>query len=389
VRVLQYAGAAVRGGLIDHVLMLSAGLAARGNRVTVALSPAPEIDEAARIAAQSGAEVTRLTVEGKSDLDGMLSLRKLVTAIDPDVVHLHLSSPVEAIPALASIRLGGARKMITTEHAPTHFPLARSWSHLSKRIASRWLHAVIALSESDAAFLREEFDIPGECIHVIPNGVTPDPELPEKGQARARLAAAGVPAAATADERGFWVGFAGALEEKKGVLDLLEGVRIAAIPDAVLVLAGRGSLSDSLAGRAARIPVALHLTGQLPDLAAGQLPDMAAFFAAVDVFVLPSHQEAMPLALLQAMAAGLPSIATRVGGIPEMIEDGVSGLLIAPKAPKEIAGALTRLAADPALRRRLGGRARSVVRERFAEDRMIDSIASLYAGPGRVGQEAV
>ena len=370
--VLQYAGAGVRGGLIDHVVMLTAGLASRGHRLSVVLSPATDVDEAARRCETAGARVTRLTVEGKSDLDGMLAFRKLVSALDPDVVHVHLSSPIEAVPALASARVAGARRLITTEHAPTPVPLARSWSHLSKRIAGRWLHAVIALSESDAEFLRQEFDVPAERIRVIPNGVDPDPLLPERGEARRRLGAA--------HAGGLWIGFAGGLERKKGVLDLLEGARIAGLTGAVLVLAGRGSLEAELPGRMAKLSIPVVLTGQLPDL--------DDFFAAVDLFVLPSHQEAMPLVVLQAMAAGLPAIATRVGGLPEAIEDGVSGLLIAPTAPAEIAGALTRLAGDPRLRSELGRGARQRVRERFAVDRMIDSVAALYAEPAGAAVEA-
>ena len=372
-KVFQYAAASVKGGLIDHVVTLVSGLAARGHAVTVALSPAPDIDVASRRCATAGAQVERLMVAGKSDLDGMLSLRKLVSGIDPDIAHLHLASPVEAIPALASVRLGGARRMVTTEHAPTHFPLARSWSHLSKRIAGRWLDAVIALSRSDAEFLREEFGVPDDRIRVIPNGVTPDPRLPDRSQARARLLAGHGSA--------FWIGFAGALEEKKGVLDLLEGAKRAGLPDAVLLLAGEGRLAGTLRSRATESPVPVALTGHLADL--------SDVFAAVDVFVLPSHQEAMPLALLQAMAAGIPSIATRVGGIPEMIDDGVSGLLIAPKAPQQIAAALVRLASEPGLALSLGRGGCRVVQERYTADRMIDGVASLYSGIAGAAQEAV
>ena len=100
----------------------------------------------------------------------------------------------------------------------------------------------------------------------------------------------------------------------------------------------------------------LGLAGRVHFL--GQRRDIPDLLSALDIFVLPSHSEGVSLALLEAMAAGLPVIATAVGGLPEVVTDGENGLLIPPKDPEALAQALARLLADPALAKKLGENAR-------------------------------
>ena len=103
----------------------------------------------------------------------------------------------------------------------------------------------------------------------------------------------------------------------------------------------------------------LGLAGRVHFL--GQRDDIPDLLAALDIFVLPSHSEGVSLALLEAMAAGLPVIATAVGGLPEVVTDGVNGLLIPPQDPEALAQALARLLDDPALAKKLGENARQHV----------------------------
>jgi glycosyltransferase involved in cell wall biosynthesis len=110
----------------------------------------------------------------------------------------------------------------------------------------------------------------------------------------------------------------------------------------------------------------LGLAGQAHFL--GQRQDVPDLLKAMDIFVLPSYSEGLSLALLEAMAAGLPVIATAVGGTPEVVTDGVTGLLVPPRDPEALAGALERLLADPAGARALGNKAREHVRERYSLD---------------------
>jgi glycosyltransferase involved in cell wall biosynthesis len=323
-RILLVTGAAAPGGLHQHLLTLARGLLREGLRVQVALPQDARADPLAEACVRAGAGVARVGVAGKRDLRGALALRGLVARTRPDVVHVHLSSPVEGFPALLALRAGGAARIVTTEHAPTWHPLRRPWSRAVKRLLARRVAAVIAVSRSDARFLEEEFGLPAARLHVVENGVELDgyPGLRARGGE-------------------FRIGYLGALEPKKGIEDLLHAASLLSVADVEVALAGEGSLAAALAGRPR---CRLH----------GRVADPRSFLAGLDVFAFPSHQEAMPLALLEAMAAGLPVVATRVGGIPEAVEDGISGLLVPPHRPDLLGAALARIAADPAGARRLG-----------------------------------
>ena len=361
-RVMQYAGAEVRGGLLAHVEILTRGLLTSRHDVHVLLSPARGADASACACAEAGAKVTRLSVRGKTDLAGQAKLHRLVGRENPDIFHIHLSSPVEAIPALLAAKSGGARHIVTTEHAPTWYPLRRPYSRAAKRLAARLLDAVIAVCEADAQFLREEFAIAEEALTVIRNGIPDFPVLPGPQEARALL---GLPAGEQ-----IIVGAAGELEEKKGVGDLLEAAAASGIPRLTVALAGEGSLVPELRRNGARLPFHLALLGRLDGI--------GTFLAALDIFVLPSRQEALPMALLEAMWVGLPIVASRVGGIGEAVRDGVEGLLVEPSRPDQIASALGRLAADRDLARQLGDAAHRRAVESFGSDRMVRHVEALY-----------
>ncbi len=355
-RVLLLTGAASPGGLHRHLQLLAEGLLRRGIAVHAVLPPAPGAETLARACEAAGASVCRRSVSGKTDVRGWRALRKMAAEQEADVVHVHLASPVEAFPALIALRAGGARRIVTTEHAPTWSPLRRPWSRTAKRVVGRGVAAVIAVSEADAAFLQAEFGVPAHKLHVVRNGVPLHGYAMTRAEARRAL---GLP------QDAFLVGYLGALEEKKGLKDLLGAAASVVIDGLQVVLAGEGSLGAELAGR----PGCLLL---------GPLPDPRAFLRSLDVFALPSHQEALPLALLEAMAAGLPIVATAVGGIPEAVENEGTGLLVPPGDPEKLASALRRLARDPGLAGRLGEAARRSAERHFSADRMVEQTLAVY-----------
>ncbi len=362
-KVMEYAGAGVPGGLLEHLRILATGLAGAGHEVAVVIPEAPAVDPIASRCAAAGAVVTRLTVRGKTDLPGMAKLAALINRARPDIFHLHLSSPIEAVPALMTARCSGAGRLVTTEHAPAWYPLERVYSRTVKKAATRALDAVIAVCESDASFLAGEFGVPRDLIRVIHNGVEPVRDLPGRDTARRAL---GIdPRAALV------VGFAGALEEGKGVRDLLEACGRCGVEGLALVLAGDGGMRAELERLAPGPAFRLVLPGRLDDI--------RDLLGALDLFVLPSHSEAMPLSLLEAMSAGLPILATRVGGIPEAIQDSVSGLLVPPHVPSALSDAIARIAADPGLARALGQAAGSAS-SRFSATRMVEETTALYRG---------
>jgi glycosyltransferase involved in cell wall biosynthesis len=110
----------------------------------------------------------------------------------------------------------------------------------------------------------------------------------------------------------------------------------------------------------------------------GYQEEVGPFFSAFDVFVLPSANEGTPVTAIEALASGCPVVATRVGGIPDVVRDGEDGFLVDPGAVDDLAERLARLAADPALRARMGAAGRARVFTRYAVDRLIDDVDGLY-----------
>jgi glycosyltransferase involved in cell wall biosynthesis len=125
-----------------------------------------------------------------------------------------------------------------------------------------------------------------------------------------------------------------------------------------------------------QVAASLGLAGVVTFL--GPRRDVPDLLNAMDIFVLPSYSEGVSLALLEAMAAGKPVIATAVGGLPEVVTEGDNGLLIPPRDAEALAGALARLLTDPALAQRLGANARARVRENFSLDRLGREINEIY-----------
>jgi glycosyltransferase involved in cell wall biosynthesis len=138
------------------------------------------------------------------------------------------------------------------------------------------------------------------------------------------------------------------------------------------LIVGGGRRMEEVRALAASLGLAdrVHFLGSRPDV-----PDL---LHAMDIFVLPSYREGVSLALLEAMAAGLPVIATAVGGTPEAVTDGVTGLLIPPRDADALAGALTRLLSDPALAKKLGGNASKAVAEKFSLERLGRQVNEIY-----------
>lgn len=167
----------------------------------------------------------------------------------------------------------------------------------------------------------------------------------------------------------------GRLNAGKGSYDLLEAA--ASVPSLELRLGGDGEL-DGVRSRAQNLGIAdrVHVLGWLRG------EDKARELAAAGVFVLASYNEGLPMSLLEAMAAGLPIVSTRVGGIPEAVSDGVEGFLIEPGDVSSLADRLSRLANDPALARRMGAAARRKVETIYSTQAVLPRIETLYTGLG-------
>lgn len=193
------------------------------------------------------------------------------------------------------------------------------------------------------------------------------------------------PSALAATERPNVVLFLGRLEAAKGIYDLLDALAGArsAVPDVRLVCAGDGDRAG-VARYAERLGIAdaVKFTGWVGPSGKRALLETAAAFA------LPSYDEALPVSLIEAMGAGVPPIVSPVGGIPEVLQDGVSGLFVAAGDKLNLERALKRVLLDRPLAARLGAAARESARLRFSPARVLSRLDELYASVGLVGAGA-
>lgn len=256
--------------------------------------------------------------------------------------------------------------------------------------AGRWLkrvaHAPYRAADAYTCVARGVLDearrvgIPSERLHYTPHFVDVarfrPPSPVQKVAIRRRL---GWPADRMV------AAFVGRLSREKGVLDLLEAWRRVDEPRALLVLVGPDMSGHALdVGAEAKRFVAAHGLGESVRFE-GAAEDVAPHLSAADVFVFPSHYEAFGLAALEAMSCGLPVVASDVGGLPDFVRPGRTGVLVPPRDPPRLAQAIAALFEDSARRSALGERARAVAEAEFSEEvigaRYVDLLTSLAGRP--------
>jgi len=290
-------------------------------------------------------------------------LRRLVPEGRFDVVHAHL--PYAAIGARMAVRrMGESRpRLVYTEHNtwPRYRPATR-------RLNARTFplnDAVIAVSDRVASSMRLGPD--GPPVTVIPNGVDSEglgAAARTREDARRDL---GVPA------EGLVVGTVGGITAKKGHAVLVRAARavVDAHPDARFVFVGLPIDPDPVRAEIDRAGLGDRV------VLAGYREEAARLMRAFDVYCLPSRFEGMPVSLLEAMALGIPAVATAVGGVPEVVADGEDVLLVPPDDPVALAATLISLLGDPA-RRRAVGEAAARTAERFSLREMVHRTEAVY-----------
>jgi sugar transferase (PEP-CTERM/EpsH1 system associated) len=298
----------------------------------------------------------------------VFDLARVMRAFRPHIVH---SRNWGAIEATVAARLARVPVLIHSEHGyePDMFNGLPLRQRLFRRLAYQLADAVFTVTRELRDYHARQAWISPDRIRVIHNGVDSERYRPQLERRLALRRNLRLPA------RGFVAGSVGRIVAIKDYPTLLRAVEtlLAQGLDASLLLVGQGPELDRLKSLAASSPL-LRDRAIFP----GPSDDVPALLGAMDVFVLPSVREGMSNALLEAMAAGLPVIAMRVGGNPEIIEDGRSGWLLPPGDAEVLADRLGQLAASPALRERLGSEARRRVLECFTLERMLAEYRTLY-----------
>lgn len=345
------------GGQEIRVLDESAGLAARGHEVQLLCAPGARIHEEAR---KRGIAVTQLPISRKS-LRGLFALTGWLKRHRPDVINTH-SSTDSWLASLAVRASGRAVPIVRTRHISA--PLSRS-------ALTRWLYAraasrVVTTGEALRAEVIATTGALPRQVESVPTGVDLSRFVP--GDRRAARAGLELPAAE------FLVGIVAALRSWKGHAYLVDAVARLADPEVRLVIVGDGPGWGPLHEQVARLGVAERV------VFAGNQVDPVPWFQSLDLFALPSYaNEGVPQAIQQAMACGLPVVTTPVGAIAEIVDDGATGLFVAPRDAKALAETIARLKLDDASRRRLGHAAREHAVARFSRETMLDRMEAVFA----------
>lgn len=307
-----------------------------------------------------------VSLANRPDLRAAGECRRILRAFSPDLVHTH-GGTAGFHGRLAANRVGV--RTVHTYHGLhyLHFGGIKSFLY---RSVDRWLASrttwIICVSESDRRRARAHRLVREGQDAVVHNGIDVEPFA---GVARARQERQG---RESADN--FLVGTIGRLQRVKGHHYLAEAAAIVARrePTCRFVVHGDGEERAVLERQIEQLGLSERF--QLP----GSTYDVPAALAKLDLFVLPSLWEGLPLTLLEAMAAGCPVIAARVDGVPEIIRDGENGMLVPPRDPAALADAILRMIGDRSAGERFADVARQTVTARFTLDRMVRETEKVY-----------
>jgi len=347
------------GGQEIRILTEARGMQDRGHRITLIAPPEAPIAAAGM---KMGLAVVTLPIQ-KKRLPGLMALRRWLAAhrAEVDVLNTH-SSTDSWLGALACATLPQAPPIVRTRHVSTT---------VRNRVGTRWLYVhaiahVVTTGEALRRQLARDNRIPLEHMTSIPTGIDLARFAPgDPAAARARLGLPPRPA----------LGIVATLRDWKGHEYLFEAIarERAAWRDWQVIVVGDGPYRGRLERRLAALDLASAVRF------AGQQEDVVPWLQALDLFALPSYgEEGVPQAIMQAMACALPVVSTPVGAIGEAVDDGVTGLLVAPRSAEALAAGLAALRDDPALRARFATAARARAVRDFGLDAMLDRMEAVF-----------
>jgi glycosyltransferase involved in cell wall biosynthesis len=349
-----------RGGQ-NQVLLTVNGLRAIGQRATLVAHPDGELRR--RVA--EGLDLIPLAPRAEMDLSAAWKLSRLLKRLAPDVIHAH--DPHGVAMASLALSLGGAAR--GGARPPALVAARRVDFHLKGNSLSRWKYrqvdCFIAASEAIRRMLLSD-GVPADRTLTVHEGIDVDHVQS---------------APAVNVHEAFWlphhapvVGNVAALVPHKGQRYLIDAARIVVrgIPDARFVILGEGELRDHLEKQVHEYHLEKHV------LLPGFRTDVIGCIKGFDVFAMSSVTEGLGTSLLDAMACRRAIVATSAGGIPELVEDGVNGLVVPPRDAPALARAIVRALADSALRQQMADAGFARVRERFTVERMVAGTADAY-----------
>ena len=371
-RIVQFVNNLDMGGLERLAVDLAYCQQADGHQAFIYCLTYP-----GRIAAEAAARgiiVRSFEKPAGPHLSTIWQIAKQLRRDRPDVIHTHnhlvhhygvVAGLLARVPVIVNTRHRGEHRIVNGPGGSQLSPVSPDWkSDLIFRGTMPWTGCVVMISESTRQFFIRYRGIPAAKTRMILNGAHLErflnaPARPGSALPRVRF------------------GIAARLVEAKDHFTLLRAFAavVAEVPGAELHIAGDGALRDRLESFARELSLADRV------IFLGALPDTAEFLSQLDIFVLSSLSEGLPLALLEAMAAGLPVVSTRAGGVEEAAVDGKNAYLVAPGDSDALAQAMIRMAREPDLAR-MGALGRQIVQDRFRIEQTWQEYYKLFLSLG-------
>lgn len=311
-----------------------------------------------RMAAESGIPLTVMRLPPRSYLEERRRLRTICASEGPDVLHTHGYRPDVVA---ASLPVGDHPALVSTVHGFTRGDWKNRLYELLQRLAYRRFDAVVAVSRSVARFLADR-GVTRERLHVVPNGWRQGEKPLSRAEARARLG--------VGDEE-FLVGWVGRLSREKGPDVLIDALCVPGLKALSVSMIGGGGERRRLEARAEAVPARHTVRWH------GRIPKASRLYPAFDVFVLSSRSEGTPIVAFEAMAAGVPVVATRVGGVGDILSSR-EAWLVPPESPDSLARAIRRVREQPQLARERAAAAREVLNEEFGVKAWVSRYDRVY-----------
>lgn len=342
------------GGQENRTLNEMIAMRDRGHRLAVVSRPGARLIERAR---EAGFDTFAVDMRGAADLPAIMKLRRIMRDFGADIVNTHSGRDTQ-LAGMAAHSLGSRRPRIVRTR------------HLALAITSKFTYSVlpdqvVAVSAFVGNYLAEA-GVPRAAIAVVPTGVD-IARYTEAGPGTLR-------AELGLDADSVLIGTVAILRKKKGHTETIEAAHrvIERFPNAHFVFAGDGPQSENLARRIDELGLRerVHLLGLRRDV--------VNVLKSLDIFVLPTYQEALGTAFIEAGASGCPVIGSAVDGVPEVVRDGENGLLVPAKDSDALAAAILQLLADGDRRRAMGAAGVRLARECFSREVMAAGMEAVY-----------
>ncbi|GIM30238.1 hypothetical protein CPJCM30710_29040 [Clostridium polyendosporum] len=313
-----------------------------------------------------GVKVHTIQVKGNKDLRAIIDLYKLIKKENYDIVHNHLS--ISTLMGTIAARLAGVKTIITTEHLWSSFneemSMISNKIHLFiHRLLSLFITKIIAVANAVKSFLVDNAYFDENKIVVIHNCIGDECVEEKNTNLREEL---------NIKEEDVLLGIVGRLSYEKGHLLLLEAFSKIDNKNVKLIIVGDGELKDDITDKISE----LNINDRV--IMFGFTNDVQSVYEAIDILVLTSYRECLPLVLLEAMSHKKPCIASNVGGVSEIISHGNNGLLVKPKSTKELKKAIEELSSNEALRISMGNEGYEIFLNDFRHVDMVKKTENLY-----------